>query len=120
MSIYKCKLYDSFTFTVKRFKYVVFHYFFIEILGNNDSLPCCCRGYNNGVNYICSIALVLFVFFFFFFFYLSWFPFTDMQESQGLQGKRECISLTPHYHLYPLHRLLDNSRGLLQKVHLCT
>ena len=30
----------------------------------------------------------------------------------GLQGKREGISLTPHYHFYPLHRYLDISRPI--------
>ena len=59
MSVYKCKLHDSFNFTVKRLKYVVFHYFFIWIIGNNDCLTYCCQCYNNGVNYICSIVLVL-------------------------------------------------------------
>ena len=30
----------------------------------------------------------------------------------GLQGKGEGISLTPHYHLHPLHRHLDISREI--------
>ena len=30
----------------------------------------------------------------------------------GLQGKREAISLTPHYHFHPLHRHLDISQAI--------
>ena len=30
-----------------------------------------------------------------------------------LQGKGEGISLTSHYHFYPLHRHLDISRGII-------
>ena len=38
----------------------------------------------------------------------------------GQQGKWEGISLTPHYHFYPLHRHWDISWWLQQRAHLCT
>ena len=44
------------------------------------------------------------------FFFLSAFSFTNIHESQDCRG-RGGISLTPHYHLHPLHRHLDISRA---------
>ena len=35
--------------------------------------------------------------------------FHEHSRITGLQEKGECISLTPHYHFYPLHRHLDIS-----------
>ena len=55
----------------------------------------------------CSTSNISFFFLFAFFFLFS---FTNIHESQGLQGKREGVSLTSHYHFYPLHRHLDISR----------
>ena len=37
--------------------------------------------------------------------------FHDHSRTTGLQGKGEGISVTPHYHFYPLHRHLDISRA---------
>ena len=56
-----------------------------------------------------SVVLLTFLFFFFVCFFFL-FSFTNIHESQGLQGKREGVSLTSHYHFYPLHRHLDISR----------
>ena len=36
----------------------------------------------------------------------------DYSRITGLQGKGKGISLTPHYHLYPLHRHLDISLAI--------
>ena len=46
------------------------------------------------------------------FFFLSGLSFTKIHESQDCRGRGGggCISLTPHYHFYPLHRHLDISR----------
>ena len=38
----------------------------------------------------------------------------------GLQGKREGISLTPHYHFHLLHRNLEISQAITADSHLCT
>ena len=68
-------------------------------------------GVKNKVKYtlqLVSVVLLTFLFFFVCFFFL--FSFTNIRESQGLQGKREGVSLTSHYHFYPLHRHLDISR----------
>ena len=40
------------------------------------------------------------------FFFLSGFIFHEHLRITGLQGKREGISLTLHYHFHPLHRHL--------------
>ena len=48
--------------------------------------------------------------FFFSFFFLYGFFFHNHSWIRGLQGKREGISLTPHYHFHPLHRHLDISQ----------
>ena len=40
-------------------------------------------------------------------FFSIWVFFHDHLRTTGLQGKREGISLTPHYHFHPLHRHLD-------------
>ena len=42
-------------------------------------------------------------------FFFIWVFFHDHSRITGLQGKEEGISLTPHYHFYPLHRHLDIS-----------
>ena len=41
-----------------------------------------------------------------------WIFFDEDSRSTELQGKREGISLTPHYHLHPFHRHLDFSRAI--------
>ena len=48
----------------------------------------------------------------FFFFFSIWVSFHEYSPITGLQGKVEGISLTPHYHLHPLHRHLDISRAI--------
>ena len=45
-------------------------------------------------------------------FVFIWVFFHDHSRITGLQGKREGISLTPHYHFHPLHRHLDISRAI--------
>ena len=40
-------------------------------------------------------------------FFLSGLFCHDYSRITGLQGKRESISITPHYHVYPLYRYLD-------------
>ena len=49
------------------------------------------------------------VWIFFFYFSIWFFFFHNYSQITGLQGKREGISLTPHYHFHPLHRHLDIS-----------
>ena len=44
------------------------------------------------------------------FFFSIWVFFHEHSRITGLQGKKEGISLTPHYHYHPLHRHLDISR----------
>ena len=46
----------------------------------------------------------------FFGFFSVWVFFREHSRITVLQGKGEGISLTPHYHFYPLHRHLDVSR----------
>ena len=46
------------------------------------------------------------------FFYLC-FPLHVHSRITGLQGKREGISLTHHYHIHPLHRHLTIGRGIV-------
>ena len=41
-----------------------------------------------------------------------WVFFHDHSRITGLQGKREGISLAPHYHFHPPHRHLDISRAI--------
>ena len=41
-----------------------------------------------------------------------WLFFQNHSRINGLQGKGEGISLTPHYHFYPLHRHLEISRAI--------
>ena len=48
-------------------------------------------------------------------FFSIWVFFRNHSRSTGLQGKREGISLTPHYHFNPLHRHLDISRAITAK-----
>ena len=43
-------------------------------------------------------------------FFSIWVFFHNYSQTTGLQGKREDISLTPHYHFHPLQRHLDISR----------
>ena len=43
-------------------------------------------------------------------FFSIWVFFHNHSRITGLQGKREGISLSPHYHFHPLHRRLDISR----------
>ena len=43
------------------------------------------------------------------FFFSIWVFFHKHSQITGLQGKAECISLTPHYHFYLLHRHLHIS-----------
>ena len=43
-------------------------------------------------------------------FFFIWVFFHDYSRTTGLQGRGESISLTPHYHIHPLHRHLDISR----------
>ena len=45
-------------------------------------------------------------------FFSIWVFFHEHWRIIGLQGKREGISLTPHYHFYPLHRHLGVSRAI--------
>ena len=45
-------------------------------------------------------------------FFSMWVLFHEHSRITGLQGKREGISLTPHYHFHPLHRHLDISRAI--------
>ena len=49
------------------------------------------------------------VFFLFCFVFLSEIFFDDHSRITGLQGKREGIFWTPHYHFAPLHKHLDTS-----------
>ena len=46
------------------------------------------------------------------FFFSVWVFFHEHSRMTGLQGKRQGISLTPHYHLHPLHRHLNISRAI--------
>ena len=46
----------------------------------------------------------------FLFFFFIWVFFHNHSQITGLEGKREGISLTPHYHFHPLHRHVDISR----------
>ena len=48
-----------------------------------------------------------------FFFFLSGFFFHEHLRITALQGKGEGISLTSHYHFYPLQRHLDISRAII-------
>ena len=45
-------------------------------------------------------------------FFSIWVFFHEHSRITGLQGKRECISLTPHYHFHRLHRHLGISRAI--------
>ena len=45
-------------------------------------------------------------------FFSIWGFFHERSQITGLQGKEEGISLTPHYHLHPLHRYLDIIRAI--------
>ena len=45
-------------------------------------------------------------------FFFIWVFFYEHSRITGLQGKREGIPLTPHYHSYPFHRHLDISRAI--------
>ena len=45
-------------------------------------------------------------------FFSIWVFFHEHSRTTELQGKGEGISLTPHYHFYPLHRHLDMSRTI--------
>ena len=45
-------------------------------------------------------------------FFSIWVLFHEDSRITGLQGKREGIPLTPHYHFYPLHRHLNISRAI--------
>ena len=45
-------------------------------------------------------------------FFSMWVFFHEHSRITGLQGKREGISLTPHYHFHPLHRHLDISQAI--------
>ena len=45
----------------------------------------------------------------FFFFFLYGFSLMNIYDSQDSRGKGEAVSLTPLYHLHPLHRHLDIS-----------
>ena len=58
-----------------------------------------------------SIENLCFFVFAFVFFTISVF-FHEHSRITGLQGKGECISLTPHYHFQPLHRHLNISRAI--------
>ena len=42
----------------------------------------------------------------------TWVFFHEHSRITGLQGKREGISLTPHYHFHSLHRHTDISRAI--------
>ena len=44
-----------------------------------------------------------------------WVFFHEHSRIIGLQGKGKGISLTPHYHSYPLHKHLDISRAITAK-----
>ena len=46
------------------------------------------------------------------FFFSIWFFFHNHSRTTGMQGKRESISLTTHYHFHPLHRHLDISQAI--------
>ena len=48
-------------------------------------------------------------------FFSIWEFFHNHSRITGLQGKKEGISLTPHYHFHPLHRHLDISRTITAK-----
>ena len=45
-------------------------------------------------------------------FFSTWVFFHEHSRITGLQGKREGISLTPHYHFHSLHRHIDISRAI--------
>ena len=47
-----------------------------------------------------------------FVFFPFWVFFHKHSQITGLQGKGEGISLTPHYHLHPLHTHLDISQTI--------
>ena len=47
-----------------------------------------------------------------FFFFSMWVFFHEHSRITGLKGKREGISLTPHYHFRLLHRHLDISEAI--------
>ena len=49
------------------------------------------------------------MFVFFGFFALSRFSFMNIHKSQDCRGRGGGISLTPHYHFFPLHRHLEIS-----------
>ena len=49
------------------------------------------------------------------FFFSIWVLFHGHSRIIGLQGKREGIPLTPHYHFHRLHRQLDISRAITAK-----
>ena len=46
------------------------------------------------------------------FFFFIWVFYHNHSWITGLQGKRESISLAPHYHFHPLYRHLDISRAI--------
>ena len=57
-------------------------------------------------SFCCCSCCCLFVFF------SIWFFFHEHSRINGLQGKGEGISSTPHYHFHSLHRYLDISRTI--------
>ena len=59
-----------------------------------------------------STDIYIYIYIYIFFFFSMWVFFHEHSRSTGLQEKGEGISLTPHYHLHPLHRHLDISRAI--------
>ena len=49
------------------------------------------------------------------FFFSIWVFLYDYSRFTGQQGKGQGISLTPLYHIHPLHRHLDISRAITAK-----
>ena len=53
-------------------------------------------------------------------FFSVWVFFHKHSRFTGQQGKGESIYLTPLYHFHPLHRHLDISRAIMQRVHIAS
>ena len=58
------------------------------------------------------IYIYIYIYVYICIFFSIWVFFHDHSQFTGLQGKREGIYLTPHYHFHPLHRHLDISRAI--------
>ena len=52
---------------------------------------------------ILPLPVLFYYYYYYYYYFQSGFSFKTDHESQGLQGKGEDISLTPHYYLHSLH-----------------